>query len=94
MAVAIKKSALNDDLPARIGRFIPEKTLGRGGQGVVYLATDPKLERKVAIKTLLTEDADPNRLIDEAKHVAKLEHPGIVPVYEIDSTANSVYLVY
>ena len=85
---------LTDDLPARIGRFIPEKVLGRGGQGVVYLAEDPSLERKVAIKTLLTDGADPARLITEAKHVAKLEHPGIVPVYEIDSTARSVYLVY
>ena len=83
-----------EDLPARIGRFIPEKVLGRGGQGVVYLAEDPNLERKVAIKTLLTDGADPARLITEAKHVAKLEHPGIVPVYEIDSTARSVYLVY
>ena len=94
MVSATRKNAPSDDLPARIGRFIPEKILGRGGQGVVYLAADPKLERKVAIKTLLTEDADPKRLIDEAKHVAKLEHPGIVPVYEIDSTAHSVYLVY
>ena len=61
---------------------------------MVYLAADPKLERKVAIKTLLTDGADPSRLIDEAKNVAKLEHPGIVPVYEIDTTARSVYLVY
>ncbi|MEM7466473.1 MAG: HDOD domain-containing protein [Pseudomonadota bacterium] len=87
-------SSPNIDLPARIGRFVPEKILGRGGQGVVYLAHDPKLERKVAIKTLLTNDAEPARLINEAKNVAKLNHPGIVPVYEIDTTSRSVYLVY
>ena len=94
MATAINSTTDGDDLPARIGRFVPEKILGKGGQGVVYLAADPKLERQVAIKTLLTGNADPGRLIDEAKHVAKLDHPGIVPVYEIDTTAHSVYLVY
>lgn len=82
------------DVPAFIGRFMPKKVLGRGGQGVVYLAEDPNLERQVAIKTLLTNDADPSRLIGEAKNVASLDHPGIVPVYEIESTGDSVYLVY
>jgi len=99
MASALNPNNTNSDFsdldfPAVIGRFMPKKILGRGGQGVVYLADDPNLEREVAIKTLLTTSADPARLIEEAKNVAGLDHPGIVPVYEIERTADSVYLVY
>ena len=81
-------------LPPRIGRFKPLKILGSGGQGIVYLAQDPKLERQVAIKTLSRSGRDRRRLVDEAKNVASLDHPGIVPLYEFEFNGENPYLVY
>ena len=65
----------------RIGRQI-----GRGGMGVVYEADDVVLQRRVAVKILAPElmsTADAARLSREARIVAHLEHPGIVPIYEV-----------
>ena len=81
-------------LPATIGRFVPLRLLGQGGQGVVYLARDPKLDREVAIKTLTRGSRNPERLVNEARNVAKLDHPGIVPLYEIEVVADVPHLVY
>ena len=60
--------------------------LGRGGMGVVYLAFDEKLEREVALKVLRPDVSHPTlraRMIREAKILARLEHPGIVPIYDV-----------
>jgi non-specific serine/threonine protein kinase len=61
--------------------------IGAGGMGEVYLAEDSKLSRKVALKFLpqhLCQDEDSRtRLTREAKAAAKLDHPNIVPVYEV-----------
>ena len=62
------------------------KELGRGGMGIVCLAEDRELDRLVAIKVLntpeLTEDLA-DRMIREAQIIARLEHPGIVPVHDV-----------
>ena len=62
------------------------KELGRGGMGAVYLAEDRDLDRLVAIKVLdtpeTTEDLR-NRMVREAQIIARLEHPGIVPVHDV-----------
>ncbi len=62
------------------------KELGRGGMGVVCLAEDRELDRLVAIKVLntleLTADLG-DRMIREAQIIARLEHPGIVPVHDV-----------
>lgn len=60
--------------------------IGRGGMGIVYEADDRALARRVAIKVLgadLATAADADRLAREARVVAKLEHPGIVPVHDV-----------
>jgi serine/threonine protein kinase len=61
--------------------------LGRGGMGAVYLAQDDELDRTVAIKVLhpwvTPEDGGGSRLIEEARRAAKLEHPSIVPIYDV-----------
>ncbi|MCA9191048.1 MAG: serine/threonine protein kinase [Planctomycetales bacterium] len=61
--------------------------LGRGGMGVVYLARHKALDRRVALKTLRgTEDPElANLLLSEAKIAGRLEHPAIVPVYEVNT---------
>ena len=78
-----------------IGRFEVIKELGRGAQGVVYLARDPRLDRKVAIKTLRTSTvAQSDALLREAKTVSNLQHPNIIPLYDLGSDEGSPYLVY
>jgi serine/threonine protein kinase len=60
--------------------------LGRGGMSVVYEAEDAELGRRVALKVLATElsSADAaERLREEARVIARLEHPGIVPVHDV-----------
>jgi len=62
------------------------KELGRGGMGVVCLAEDRELDRLVAIKVLNTPDVTEdlrNRMVREAQIIARLEHPGIVPVHDV-----------
>lgn len=81
-------------LPSAIGRFQPIRVLGHGGQGVVYLAFDPKLDREVALKVLNHRARDPAKLLNEARNVAKLDHPNIVGMFEIDLDAQPPYLVY
>ena len=65
--------------------------LGRGGMGTVYAAEDTVLERRVALKVLNEPDLDGEaaaRLLREARVVARLEHPGIVPVYDAGALAD------
>jgi serine/threonine protein kinase len=64
------------------------KELARGGMGTVYLAEDVELNRQVAIKVLSTPEMTDDlrrRMIREAQIIARLEHPGIVPVHDVGS---------
>jgi eukaryotic-like serine/threonine-protein kinase len=66
-------------------RYDVQRELGRGGMGVVFLAHDRELDREVAIKVLNVGDATPalaGRMLREARVIARLEHPGIVPVHD------------
>ncbi|HVK16460.1 MAG TPA: protein kinase [Fimbriiglobus sp.] len=76
----------SDRAPARIGRYPVASRLGGGGFGVVYLARDEELDREVAIKVphrhrLVTTD-DEAAFLAEARVLAQLDHPGVVPVYD------------
>ena len=76
---------------AFIGRYEIISELGRGGMGIVYLANDPKLNRKVAIKKLLQPESDDKQAWDdmvrrfnrEARTAASLSHPHLVAVYDV-----------
>jgi len=76
--------------PQHIGRYRIEKILGQGGFGLVYLAHDDQLQRPVAIKVphryRVSTPEDAQTYLIEARTVAKLDHPHIVPVYDIGST--------
>jgi eukaryotic-like serine/threonine-protein kinase len=78
-----------------LGRYRLERRLGAGGFGVVWLAFDEKLEREVAVK-VIQRDGDgpvPARVEREARVAARLNHPGIVGLYELGSDDQAVYLV-
>ena len=70
--------------------------LGRGGMGVVYKATDTKLERPVALKFLAAhaiEDPEHKaRFVREAEAAARLDHQNICPIYEIDEADGQTFL--
>jgi serine/threonine protein kinase len=84
--------------PTSLGRFELKKLLGRGAQATVWLAMDPRLQREVAIKLLRpVEDQDPSVLehwLREARHVGRLAHPFIVPVFEADVQGRQPYIVF
>ncbi|MCS7011021.1 MAG: serine/threonine protein kinase, partial [Anaerolineales bacterium] len=83
--------------PERIGRYEIKEELGRGGMATVYRAYDPRFEREVAIKVLPREMLhDPQfrvRFEREAKTIAMLEHPAIVPVYDFGEEDGQLYFV-
>jgi len=75
-----------DERPDRIAQYRILSKLGEGGMGVVYVAQDERLERKVALKLLRGDSADPNareRLIREARLAAGLSDARICQVYEL-----------
>ena len=94
---AIGRAALRD-LPSdrrlapgrTVGRYTILSPLGRGGMGIVYRAHDPRLGRDVALKFLppqlnLSEGSE-ERLLEEARAAAALEHPNVCTVHEIGET--------
>jgi len=84
--------------PEKIGYYEIKSELGRGGMATVYRGYDPRFEREVAVKVLPPEmlHADPQfrlRFQREAKIIARLEHPSIVPVYDVGEENNQLYFV-
>jgi serine/threonine-protein kinase len=75
------------ELPGLAGmRYRIVERVGRGGMGTIYLAEDSTLGRMVALKTIDQPDASGElaaRMLREARIVARLEHPGIVPVHDV-----------
>ncbi|MCP5095616.1 MAG: protein kinase [Chloroflexi bacterium] len=84
-------------IPKQIGRYHIKSELGRGGMSTVYLAHDPHFERDVAVKLLplelLHQSTFRRRFEREAKVVAALDHPAIVPVYDFGEEAGQPFLV-
>ncbi len=76
--------------PSHIGRYRVERILGQGGFGLVYLAHDGQLQRLVAIKVpharLIAQPGQVEVYLTEARTVANLDHPNIVPVHDVGST--------
>src|ERR1700730_357153 len=82
--------------PTRLGPFEVVSLLGTGGMGEVYRAWDPRLKRDVAIKVLARAGTDPSRqrrLLDEAQAASALNHPNIVPVYDVGTHDGMPFIV-
>ncbi len=79
-----------------IGRFEVVRELGRGGHGVVFLANDPLLRRRVALKVprpeFLLSASMSRRFLGEARAAAALDHPNILKVYEVGSDGAIGYI--
>ena len=93
---ALAGIASGDAAGDRIGHYRVLDEIGRGGQGIVYLAEDTRLHRKVALKVLkgmgsLSEDAVA-RFRREAEAASRLDHPGICAVYEAGLDGNVPYI--
>jgi len=81
--------------PVRVGRFELRERIGKGGLGVVYAAFDPELDREIALKLVRPDRAgtdDRERMLREARAMARLAHPNVVPVYEVGYDDGRVFL--
>ncbi len=84
----------------RLGRYTIERKLGEGAMATVYLGTDPKIGRQVAIKTVaLAEEFDAAKLADarqqflrEAESAGRLNHPNIIAIYDVGEDRDVSYL--
>jgi tetratricopeptide (TPR) repeat protein len=83
--------------PVQVGRFVLLERLGQGGMGIVYSAYDPKLDRRVALKLLHARAGHDERaymrLMHEARALARLSHPNVVPVHDVEVIEGKVFLV-
>ena len=80
--------------PPEIDEFRLEQKLGQGAMGVVYRAWDRSLERRVALKFIASEDPEQRALqANEARLLARLQHPNVVAVYRVGQTAGRPYIV-
>lgn len=80
---------------ATVGRYRLLEVIGRGAFGVVFLAHDPDLDRKVAVKLVRLGERAPElarRAILEAKAMARLSHPNVVTVHDVGTFEGGVYL--
>jgi serine/threonine protein kinase/WD40 repeat protein len=95
-AVASSIKAPATGTPRRVGRFLLERELGRGGLGIVYLAHDPQLGRKVALKIprfeALMDEGLRARFLREAEAAARLNHPHLIALYEVGEDGTICYL--
>ncbi len=86
-----------DPEPVRFGRFVLLEKLGQGGEGAVYSAYDPQLQRRVALKLLRPGRADTAharaRMLREAQALARLTHPNVVTVHDAGLLEDRVFIV-
>lgn len=90
-----QQAAADHGLRTRIGRFQLQSLLGQGAFGLVYRAYDPQLRRELVLKVprrRLSAQDDAQSFLREAQAAARLNHQGIVTVYEVGVTGDEVYI--
>lgn len=78
-----------------VGRYRIVDSVGQGAMGVVYEAVDPKLERRVAVKTLRLSNRNPgaaDMLREEARSLGLLQHPNVVPIFDLGRCATGWFI--
>ncbi|MCX4247839.1 serine/threonine-protein kinase [Paraliomyxa miuraensis] len=91
--------APDKEAPHTIGRYVILRRLGAGGMGVVYLATDPQLDRAVAIKVIASKGSTVRRaeaverLEREARALARIRHPNVVVIHDVGRHEDAVFVV-
>jgi tetratricopeptide (TPR) repeat protein len=79
-----------------VGRYVVLDELGAGGMGVVYAAWDPELNRRVALKLVLSKPGSGSggvsRIQREAQALARLSHPNVVAIYDVGTIGDHVFL--
>src|SRR5687767_11284266 len=89
--------AARDPVEAQLEDYELGAELGRGAMGVVYRARQPRLRRDVAVKVILASqfagESARKRFLAEAELAAQLDHPNIVPVYEVGETEDGPFYV-
>ncbi len=88
---------VSDRLPenSRIGHYLIERKLGEGGMGAVYAARDERLDRKVALKTMLAladDETARKRFWREARAAASVNHPNVCQIYEIGEDTRQLFI--
>ncbi len=79
--------------PFRLGRFTVLEPLGGGGMGVVFVAYDPDLDRKIALKVLRNRgERGRKEVLREGRALARLKHPNVVAVYEVGVLDDDVFV--
>ena len=68
------------------GRYRILRELGRGGNGVVYAAFDPKLDREIALKLIRESGRKRSAVIQEARALAAVKHPNVVTIHDVGTT--------
>jgi eukaryotic-like serine/threonine-protein kinase len=100
---SVPRSPAGLDTGTTLGRYVVTGRLGAGAMGVVYAAFDPQLDRKVAIKILRNEPMEVGskaslrsngheRLLREAKAMAKLHHPNVIVVHDVGTVDDQVFI--
>ncbi|MEJ7600953.1 MAG: serine/threonine-protein kinase [Kofleriaceae bacterium] len=90
----LKRRLFDRDVAVKIGRYQLLEVVGQGGMGVVWGAWDPELDRKVAVKLVhASVPAARDRMLLEGQALAKLSHPNVVPIYDVGTLGDQVYLV-
>jgi serine/threonine protein kinase/pSer/pThr/pTyr-binding forkhead associated (FHA) protein len=81
-------------VPERLGRYELREAIGQGGMGTVYKALDPQLDRILVIKILHHDNRDrAARFTQEARVLAKMEHPNILPIFDVGFSEGKQFIV-
>ncbi|MBA3457447.1 MAG: serine/threonine protein kinase, partial [Deltaproteobacteria bacterium] len=82
--------------PRQVGRYLLDRKIAAGGMGEVWAAWDPKLRREIAVKLVRPDRTDEGRererLLREARSLARLTHPNVVAVYDVGEAGGEVFI--